>query len=689
MTTKLGTLTVDLLAKTGAFETDIKRAARTTDREMDRIGKAATRAGVVIGVALASAATATAIAVKNAIDSADELGKLSQKIGISVEALSGLKVAADLSGVSLDQLQGGIVRLARAQDDAAKGQGKFADLFASLGVSTTDASGRLRATNDVLLDLSEVFKSLPDGAEKTALAVELFGRSGADLIPLLNLGIEGVSGLTQEALDLNQVLDSKTSKAAEEFNDNLTKIRLGATGLANELARGLLPTLLDITDALTDLAKAANQTFRSEGLFADDFFGKDSGIIAQFYRNRGFESPGLINTGDGPTLLEVLGGARGDLKPVEFITPDNLANAAKPPPAPRSQDDVLEALKKFRELEEERKKAEKARQEEERNRRDAARRAASELAKAAAEQKRAEEERDRAAQEFTRTLQDLEAQIGGPLAQAELEWMRRQEQIEDLARRGEISEEQRQKALDATAELRRRDIEAITSQKTAAESLLDDLEFELGLLKLSNVDREIAIALRYANVDAISAEGLAIAESIRKLDEARKQVQAADDVRDAFAGTFASIIDGTKSVKDAFEDLGSYITQLVARRLGDQLVESLFGARGTPLGGSTGGGLFSNILGSLFGGGRAAGGWVAPGKLYEVAENGPELLRVGNRQFLLPTATGGMVTPPARMGGGVQQNITITVAGQVDMRTREQIAADVSRASQRAVARSY
>lgn len=188
----------------------------------------------------------------------------------------------------------------------------------------------------------------------------------------------------------------------------------------------------------------------------------------------------------------------------------------------------------------------------------------------------------------------------------------------------------------------------------------------------------------------MSAEGVQIAENIRLLEEARERIQFSDDIRAGFEDTFASIIDGSKSAKEAFADLGSYITQLIARRLGEQLTESLLGPSGTQIGGGSGGGLgglFTNLLGSLFGGGRAAGGWVAPGKLYEVAENGPELLRLGNRQFLLPTASGGTVTPNARMGGGggVVQNINVT--GRVDSRTASQLAAEASRAQRRVSAR--
>lgn len=685
MTSKLGTLTVDLLAKTGSFETDIKRAARTTDREMDRIGQAATRAGAIIGTALVAGAAAAGVAIKSAIDSGDEISKLAQKIGIPTEALSRLSFAAELSDVSLSQLQSGISRLVRTQTEAATEGTKMARLFDAIGVSAKNSDGTLRASDEVLRDLADRFKTLPDGAEKTALALDIFGRSGAELIPLLNLGADGLAEMDRQADIFGRTISTETGRQMEAFNDQVTRLTGAWKGFSNQLATTSLPTLRAVTDALVDLSAAATQTLQREGLFADDFFGKDSGLIAQLFRDRGFESPSLINTGDGPTLSQVLGGARAPGN-VEFITPDNLSTASKPP-AVKDAEDLTQAIRRLREEDEKRRSASEAASA-------SARSAAAAAARLARDEERAIEDARRAYADFNSQLADLEAEISGPLAEAELEWQRRQEQLEDLAKRGQISQEQLARALGAVTTLRDRDIEsikerqaAIDAELTPTEEVIASLQEELRLLGLSNTERAIENALRFAGADATKEQRKEIASLLRQTEEARERIQFSDDIRRGFEDTFASIIDGSKSAKEALEDLGSYITSLIAQRLSAQLVDSLFGSPGGPLGGSTGGGLFSSILGSLFGGGRAAGGWVAPGKMYEVAENGPELLRVGNRQFLLPTATGGMVTPNARMGGGVSINQTFNVTGRVDSRTASQIAVENGRAQRRAAAR--
>lgn len=106
--------------------------------------------------------------VKSALDSADALSKLSERVGITVESLSLLMPAAELSGVSAEKFEGGLRRLAARMLEAATGSAEAARGFEALGVAFRNQDGSLRATDQVLLDLADRFKTMPDGAEKTA-----------------------------------------------------------------------------------------------------------------------------------------------------------------------------------------------------------------------------------------------------------------------------------------------------------------------------------------------------------------------------------------------------------------------------------------------------------------------------------------------------------------------------------------
>lgn len=217
-----------------------------------------TSAGKVNGV-LASLGAALSVAGlvaagRAALDTADELSKLSQKTGLSVESLSLLKPIAEQSGVSLEGLTKGLAKLATSMYDAAGGTKEPLEAFERLGVSFRDAAGQLRPTEDVLLELADAFASMPDGAEKSALAMKLFGKSGVELIPFLNQGRAGIEALKAKFKELGLEISGDTARAAEQFNDTLDTVKQALSGIAMKIAEAALPALQSFADALVALA---------------------------------------------------------------------------------------------------------------------------------------------------------------------------------------------------------------------------------------------------------------------------------------------------------------------------------------------------------------------------------------------------------------------------------------------------
>jgi len=208
--------------------------------------------GLLAGLGVSLTLGAFAALVKGAIDSADELNKLSQKIGISVEALSTLQFAAQLSDVGLDTLKTGLKGLSANLTEARAGLGEGAAIFQALGISVEDTAGNLKSSDTILLEIADRFAIFEDGATKTALAVKLFGKSGMDMIPFLNQGSSGIRALMQEAERLGLKLSTETAQAAEAFNDNLTALKASSSGLGITLATELLAPLRVVTDAIRD-----------------------------------------------------------------------------------------------------------------------------------------------------------------------------------------------------------------------------------------------------------------------------------------------------------------------------------------------------------------------------------------------------------------------------------------------------
>jgi len=261
MAAALGSLIVTLGLDAVQYVVGLTKAEHQAKRWKAETLKAARDVGMLLGAAGAAAATGLAAMTKKAIDGADALSKLSGRTGIAVEALSALQFAGKLNDVGADTMAKGLKTLAESAVDAANGVKAPAEAFKALGIEVTDATGKLRGTDAILSDLAKKFQGYADGPEKVALATQLLGRAGVEMIPLLNQGADGLANMADEAKRLGIIVDTETAKAAEVFNDTLTVIgtQAEATGLA--LARELLPALQAVAD---EFANAA----RGEGPFA-------------------------------------------------------------------------------------------------------------------------------------------------------------------------------------------------------------------------------------------------------------------------------------------------------------------------------------------------------------------------------------------------------------------------------------
>src|SRR5690606_29214832 len=107
-------------------------------------------------------------------------------------------------------------KLARNMAAAASdSQSSIALAFQAIGVAVKNADGTLRSSSDVMGDVAEKFKGMEDGAAKTAIAIQIFGKSGAGMINMLNAGRDGIKAMTDEARALGIVIDTQTGEAAE------------------------------------------------------------------------------------------------------------------------------------------------------------------------------------------------------------------------------------------------------------------------------------------------------------------------------------------------------------------------------------------------------------------------------------------------------------------------------------------
>lgn len=244
----IGALRVNLGLDSAAFTTGLKVA----QGDLSRFGKIAKISFAALASASLGVAGALALATRRAIDHADAVSKMAQKAGVTTEALSRLAYAAKFSDISTEDLTTSLGKLAKSMADAtANTTGQAASAFAALGISVTDSSGKLRGADAVFSDIADRFSRIEDGSTKTAISMALLGKSGADLIPLLNGGATELKRFADESDRTGNTVSTKTAKAAEKFNDTMTTLSTTLAGVALRLAEALLPELQKFANAIT------------------------------------------------------------------------------------------------------------------------------------------------------------------------------------------------------------------------------------------------------------------------------------------------------------------------------------------------------------------------------------------------------------------------------------------------------
>tara|TARA_B100000282_G_scaffold264603_1_gene215258 strand:- start:160 stop:1896 length:1737 start_codon:yes stop_codon:yes gene_type:complete len=184
--------------------------------------------------------------VKGAIDSADSFGKLSDQTGIAANTLQAYVNAGKLAGVSQETIDKGLRRLAQSMREADQGVATYSDSFDALGISVRGVDGTFKTNEQVLGEVADRFSQMENGATKAAIAMEIFGRSGASLINLLN---GGAASLTE----FNYAVSDEFAQNAEFFNDQIAVLAIRFDGFRKQLTDALLPALNTIVGVFSEL----------------------------------------------------------------------------------------------------------------------------------------------------------------------------------------------------------------------------------------------------------------------------------------------------------------------------------------------------------------------------------------------------------------------------------------------------
>lgn len=231
-----------------------KNLGRGLGRLGGSLGTATARLGgltAAIGLGGGGAVAAMAGLTRQTAESADRIAKTSRQLGLTAEAYQEIGYAAEMSGVSMGTLDTSLQSMNRRMAEAAGGNKSFAKYYDQLGVSLTDTSGNLRDSEAVFTDVVAAMQSIESPAERAALAMGLFGRSGMDMTKLIEAGPDGLRRLREEFAKTGYVLSTTESEFGESYLDNIARLQVRLEGLRRQVGAKLMPVLDQFVRRLT------------------------------------------------------------------------------------------------------------------------------------------------------------------------------------------------------------------------------------------------------------------------------------------------------------------------------------------------------------------------------------------------------------------------------------------------------
>jgi hypothetical protein len=232
-------LEIEMFANMARLRQDMETAKGVVGGAVSSIEKTFKGLGVALGAAAFGAW------IKSAVDAADEAFNLSQKIGVAASDIGGLRLAFEQAGLTSNELK---KTFALLSTDIANNSAKFK----TLGIDLRNVDGSAKSNIQVFGELADRFAKMKDGTDKTALAVEIFGKKiGPDLIPILNQGSAGLADMRRAADELGLTINDETAAAADKFNDSLDLLKSRLKGVMVDALSPILPRLAEFTERMS------------------------------------------------------------------------------------------------------------------------------------------------------------------------------------------------------------------------------------------------------------------------------------------------------------------------------------------------------------------------------------------------------------------------------------------------------
>lgn len=234
----------------------LARSAKIGGMAVVSLGHDLRKMALMGGAAVVALSFAVFRLIKSTADAGDAALLAAQKTGVQIESYQRLAYAAGMAGVETTGFDDSLKFLNISIDAAGRGSKADARAFRQLGISIKDARGQVKPTEQLMVEIADRMATMDDGAQKTAIAMALFGRSGVDLIPMLNEGGDAIKRWGEEAQAAGLIMSEETARQADELNDSLDSLKGQVRGLGVSVATDLLPDLIKLVAWLKKMVAA-------------------------------------------------------------------------------------------------------------------------------------------------------------------------------------------------------------------------------------------------------------------------------------------------------------------------------------------------------------------------------------------------------------------------------------------------
>lgn len=226
--------------------------AEKTSSKFGTVAKGIGVAGAAIAGAAIAGGTAIVGLATNTAKSADEIDKMSQRLGMSRESYQEWSYVLSQNGVDINSFQSGMKSLVTNMDKANEGNKTAQENFQKLGISIYDSTGALKDQDTMLNEAVKAFQTMPEGTEKSRLAMEVFGKQGQEILPMLNGTKGSIDELKQAAHDYGMIMSDDAVSAGVKLTDNLDTLKRSLGGAANQLGAAVMPAVNTVVKLIID-----------------------------------------------------------------------------------------------------------------------------------------------------------------------------------------------------------------------------------------------------------------------------------------------------------------------------------------------------------------------------------------------------------------------------------------------------